>query len=66
LPRRCTGQSGVQGTDGSDTAGSAERRYRNALALDEVAVNPTTGVQLPAVRGRRERIASPPEPLGVP
>lgn len=35
--------------------------YRNALALDEVAVNPTTGVQLPAVRGRRERIASPGE-----
>jgi integrase len=35
--------------------------YRNALALDEVAVNPTTGVQLPAVRGRRERIASPAE-----
>lgn len=35
--------------------------YRSALALDEVAVNPTTGVQLPAVRGRRERIASPPE-----
>ena len=35
--------------------------YRHALALDEVAVNPTTGVQLPAVRGRRERIASPDE-----
>lgn len=35
--------------------------YRNALVLDEVAVNPTTGVQLPAVRGRRERIASPTE-----
>jgi integrase len=35
--------------------------YRHALALDEVAVNPTTGVQLPAVRGRRERIASPAE-----
>lgn len=35
--------------------------YRNALALDEVAVNPTSGVQLPAVRGRRERIASPAE-----
>jgi integrase len=35
--------------------------YRQALALDEVAVNPTTGVQLPAVRGRRERIASPTE-----
>ena len=35
--------------------------YRHALALDEVAVNPTTGVQLPAVRGRPERIASPGE-----
>jgi integrase len=35
--------------------------YRHALALDEVAANPTTGVQLPAVRGRRERIASPDE-----
>jgi integrase len=32
--------------------------YRQALALDKVAVNPTTGVQLPAVRGKRERIAS--------
>ena len=35
--------------------------YRYALSLDEVAVNPTTGVQLPAVRGRRDRIASPAE-----
>ena len=35
--------------------------YRQALALDEVAVNPTSGVQLPSVRGRRERIASPAE-----
>ena len=35
--------------------------YRYALALDEVAVNPTTGIQLPAVRGRRERIAPPDE-----
>lgn len=35
--------------------------YRHALALDEVAVNPTTGVQLPAVRGRPERVASPGE-----
>jgi integrase len=35
--------------------------YRQALALDEVAVNPTTGVQLPAVRGKRERIAEPAE-----
>ncbi len=35
--------------------------YRHALALDDVAVNPTTGVQLPAVRGKRERVASPAE-----
>jgi integrase len=32
--------------------------YKRALALDEVAVNPTMGLQLPAVRGRRERFAS--------
>jgi integrase len=32
--------------------------YRRAIARDEVAVNPTTGLELPAVRGRRERIAS--------
>jgi len=32
--------------------------YKRALALDEVAVNPTAGLQLPAVRGRRERFAS--------
>jgi integrase len=35
--------------------------YRQALALDEVAVNPTAGVQLPAVRGKRERIVAPAE-----
>jgi integrase len=35
--------------------------YRHAIALDEVAVNPTMALQLPAVRGRRERIATPGE-----
>lgn len=35
--------------------------YRQALALDEVAVNPTRGLQLPASRGRRDRIAAPAE-----
>lgn len=35
--------------------------YRRALALDEVAVNPTSGLELPAVRGSRDRIASPDE-----
>ena len=32
--------------------------YRRAVARGEVAVNPTHGVELPAVRGRRERVAS--------
>jgi hypothetical protein len=32
--------------------------YRRAIARGELAVNPTAGLQLPAVRGRRDRIAS--------
>lgn len=32
--------------------------YRRALTLDHVAINPTRGVELPAVRGRRERVAT--------
>jgi integrase len=35
--------------------------YRRGLARAEVAVNPTSGLQLPAPRGRRDRIASPEE-----
>jgi integrase len=35
--------------------------FRRAVARGEVAVNPTAGLELPAVRGRRERIASPVE-----
>jgi integrase len=35
--------------------------YRRALSRGEVAVNPTTGIELPAVRGKRDRIASPEE-----
>jgi integrase len=33
--------------------------YRRALARGEVAINPTTGLELPAIRGRRDRIVSP-------
>jgi integrase len=32
--------------------------YRRAVARGDVALNPTTGLQLPAVRGKRDRIAS--------
>ena len=35
--------------------------FRHLAALDEVGVNPTSGVQMPSVRGRRFRIASPEE-----
>jgi integrase len=34
---------------------------RRALSRGEVAVNPTAGLEMPAVRGRRDRIASPDE-----
>jgi integrase len=35
--------------------------FRRAVARGELAVNPCTGLELPAVRGRRERYASPEE-----
>ena len=35
--------------------------YRRAISRSEVHVNPTEGLALPAVRGRRERVARPAE-----
>lgn len=35
--------------------------YRRAISRSVVTVNPTTGLELPTVKGRRERIASPDE-----
>jgi integrase len=35
--------------------------YAHAISLGELAVNPTSGLKMPAVRGRRERFASPEE-----
>lgn len=35
--------------------------YRRALQRGEVAVNPTAGLAMPAIRGRRDRIAAPAE-----
>jgi len=35
--------------------------FRRAVSRGDVAVNPTTGLELPAVRGKRDRIASPEE-----
>src|SRR5437764_1190576 len=33
--------------------------YKRAIARGEIAVNPTTGLEMPAVRGGRDRIAAP-------
>jgi len=33
--------------------------YRRAISLDAIAINPTTGLKLPAVRGRRDKIVAP-------
>jgi integrase len=35
--------------------------YRRAVSRGDITVNPTAGLELPAVRGRRDRIASPTE-----
>src|SRR5436309_12183064 len=35
--------------------------FRRAVSRGEVAVNPTGGLELPAVRGRRDRVAPPDE-----
>src|ERR1700733_13395082 len=35
--------------------------YRRAMTRGEVSINPTTGLEMPAVRGGRDRIASPDE-----
>jgi integrase len=35
--------------------------YRRAVHRGELAVNPTAGLELPAVRGRRDRVADPEE-----
>jgi integrase len=41
-----------------NTVNAARALYRHAVRLDLVASDPTDGLALPAVRGRRERIAS--------
>jgi integrase/DNA-binding XRE family transcriptional regulator len=43
------------------TVSSLRVIYKRALSRGEVAVNPITGVQVPAVRGGRNRIAAPEE-----
>jgi integrase len=39
--------------------------FRRAVVRGDVAINPTTGLELPAVRGVRERIATPDEAVAL-
>jgi len=54
----------ARGTDAStirNTLMPLRAIFRRTVARGDVAVNPTSGLELPAVRGRRDRIASPDE-----
>ena len=54
----------AQGLDAStirNTVAPLRAIYRRAFTRSEVAVNPTVGLELPAVRGKRDRVASPGE-----
>jgi integrase len=44
-----------------NTINAARALYRHAIRHDVVLTDPTDGLALPAVRGRRERVASPQE-----
>jgi integrase len=44
-----------------NTVNAVRALYRHAVRLDLVTVDPTDGLALPAVRGQRDRIASPQE-----
>ena len=53
-----------EGLDGStirNTIMPLRAIYRRALTRSEVAMNPTAGLELPAARGRRDRVADPEE-----
>lgn len=60
--QRLVGQLHRQGLDPSTIRNALmplRAMYRRAFSLGEVATNPTQGLELPAVRGRRDRIVSP-------
>ena len=61
-PRRPARRERDEREHGGGDAAAAPAIYKRALARGEVAVNPTTGLlEMPAVRGGRDRIASPDE-----
>ena len=52
---------GVNPSTIHNTVNPIRALYRAAVAVGDVAVNPTTGVQLPSVESRRERTVTPAE-----
>ena len=59
------GKDGLAATTIHNTLMPLRAIYKRALGRGEIAVNPTTGLALPAVRGKRDRIASPTEAAGL-
>ncbi len=53
--------SGISPSTIRNTVNPLRVIYRQAMLYGEVAVNPTIGLQLPAVRGKRDRVAAPEE-----
>lgn len=52
---------GVNASTIHNTVNPVRAIYRHAIGVGDVAVNPTTGIQLPSVEARRERTATPAE-----
>jgi integrase len=58
----------AKGLNASTIAGTmlpVRAMYRRAVARGEVAINPTSGLAVPAARGGRDRIATPEECAGL-
>ena len=52
---------GLSGSTIRNTLDPLRAIYRRAMSRESVGINPTTNLELPAARGKRERIASPQE-----
>ncbi|HEY7421573.1 MAG TPA: tyrosine-type recombinase/integrase [Gaiellaceae bacterium] len=52
---------GIDASTIRNTVNPLRAVYRHAVAVGDVAFNPTIGLQLPSVEGKRDRIASPAE-----
>lgn len=60
-------EDGLSASSIRNTVNAVRAVYRDAdlLTTGSIAINPTIGLRLPAVRGKRDRIAPPDEALGL-